>query len=513
MVNKGVIKLKKNKRYALISTFDKSGLKKICTNFKKYNISIISTGETRRYIKKIGFKCISVESLTKFKEILDGRVKTLHPKIFASLLFKRNNKQHIKTFDNLDFPKIDFVIINLYPFKKTISKKSKIDECIEMIDIGGPSIIRASAKNFFDITTICDPKYYVNFIKNLNKNNGNTSLSFRKKMSQKVFELTSYYDKIISEWLIPKTKTLYKNKKIKLRYGENPNQKASLLLKNKRENIFENLLGGKKVSYNNILDIDANLNCLNEFSQTACVIIKHNNPCGVAIGKTPLEAFKKAYECDPKSAFGGIVGFNKKINPDLAKILKKYFFEVIIANGFGIKCKDLFADKKNLILINSKSFRIDKNSEIKSINNGFLKQQKNLVKINKKNIKSVSKVKSKERELNDLIFALKVCKHVKSNSIVIAKNQQTLGIGAGQMSRIDAVKISISKMPKKLKSKGFVAASDAFFPFNDNIKLLIKNNCKAIIQPMGSKNDNEVIKLVNEKKIALYFTKFRFFKH
>ena len=505
--------MKTNKRYALISTFEKSGLKKICNNFKKNNITIISTGETGRYIKKIGFKCISVESLTKFKEILDGRVKTLHPKIFASLLFKRNNIKHIKAFDNLSFPKIDFVIVNLYPFEKTINKKSKIEECIEMIDIGGPSLMRASAKNFYDITTICDPKYYESFIKNLNNNNGNTSLIFRKKMSQKVFKQTSYYDKIISEWLIPKTKTHNSNKNIKLRYGENPNQKASLLLKNKRGNIFDNLIKGKKVSYNNILDIDASLNCLNEFSQTTCVIIKHNNPCGVATGKTPLEAFKKAYACDPKSAFGGIVGFNKKIGLDLAKILKKYFFEVIIGKGFDIKCKDLFADKKNLILINSKNFKIDKKIEVKSINNGFLKQQKNLATINKKNIKSVSIKKSKERELNDLIFALKVCKHVKSNSIVIAKNLQTLGIGAGQMSRIDAVKISITKIPKKLKPKGFVAASDAFFPFNDNIKLLIKNNCKAIIQPMGSKNDNEVIKLVNEKKIALYFTNFRFFKH
>ena len=505
--------MEKKKRYALVSTFDKSGLKQICTNFKKNNISIISTGATGKYIKKIGFNCISVESLTKFKEILDGRVKTLHPKIFASLLFKRKNKQHIKTFESLNFPKIDFVVINLYPFKKKINQKSNVDECIEMIDIGGPSLMRASAKNFYDITTICDPKYYKNFLKDLNKNDGNTSLSFRKKMSQKVFEHTSSYDKIISEWLIPKSKKFNSNKKITLRYGENPNQKASLLLKNNRGNIFDNLIKGKKVSYNNILDIDANLNCLSEFSQTTCVIIKHNNPCGVAIGKTPLEAFKKAYECDPKSAFGGIIGFNKKINIDLAKFLKKYFFEVIIGNGFDIKSKELFASKKNLILIDSKNFKIDKGTEIRSINNGFLKQQKNLATINKKNIKSVSIIKSKEKELNDLIFAIKVCKHVKSNSIVIAKNQQTLGIGAGQMSRIDAVKISISKMPKKLKSKGFVAASDAFFPFNDNIKLLIKNNCKAIVQPMGSKNDNNVIKLVNEKKIALYFTNYRFFKH
>ncbi len=505
--------MKKNKRYALISTFNKSGLKQICTNLKKNNISIITTGATGQYIKKSGFKCESIENLTRFKEILDGRVKTLHPKIYASLLFKRENKQHAKTFDTLNFPKIDFVIINLYPFKKTINQKSKIDECIEMIDIGGPSLMRAAAKNFYDVTTICDPKYYKKFIKDLRKNSGNTSLSFRKQMSQKVFEHTSSYDKIISNWLNPNTNTPNSSKKMTLKYGENPNQKASVFLKSNAENIFENILNDKKVSYNNLLDIDANLNCLNEFSQTTCVIIKHNNPCGVAIGKTPLEAFKKAYECDPKSAFGGIVGFNKKINIDLAKILKKYFFEVIIGKEFDTKSKELFATKKNLILINSKNFKIDQNSEIRSINNGFLKQQKNLTPINKRNIQSVSIVKSKERELNDLIFALKVCKHVKSNSIVIAKNKQTLGIGAGQMSRIDAVKIAISKISKKLDSKGFVAASDAFFPFNDNIKLLIKKDCKAIIQPKGSKNDDNVIKMANEKKVALYFTNYRFFKH
>ena len=505
--------MKNSQRYALISTFNKSGLKQICTNFKKNNISIITTGATGRYIKKNGFKCIAVENLTRFKEILDGRVKTLHPKIYASLLFKRENKQHAKTFDTLNFPKIDFVIINLYPFKKTINKKSKIDECIEMIDIGGPSLMRAAAKNFNDVTTICDPKYYKKFIKNLRENGGNTSLSFRKQMSQKVFEHTSSYDKTISNWLNPETNTLNSSKKMKLKYGENPNQKANIFLKSNKKNIFENILNNKKVSYNNLLDIDANLNCLNEFSQTTCVIIKHNNPCGVAIGKTPLEAFNKAYACDPKSAFGGIVGFNKKININLAKILKKYFFEVIIGKGFDTKSKELFTAKKNLILIDSKNFKIDKNSEIRSINNGFLKQQKNLTPINKRNIKSVSILKSKETELNDLIFALKVCKHVKSNSIVIAKNKQTLGIGAGQMSRIDAVKIAIYKISKKLNSKGFVAASDAFFPFNDSIKLLIKKDCKAIIQPKGSKNDDNVIKVANEKKVALYFTNYRFFKH
>ena len=498
---------------ALISVSDKSNLKPLLQILNKNKVKLISSGGTFKKIKKLKFKCVKISDFTGFKEILDGRVKTLHPKIYASLLFKRENKQHVKTFDSLQFPKIDFVIINLYPFEKTINQKSKIDECIEMIDIGGPSLMRAAAKNFYNVTTICDPKYYKKFIQDLSKNNGNTSLSFRKQMSQKIFEQTSSYDKTISNWLDSKTKSLISSKKMKLKYGENPNQKASIFLKSNQENIFENILNDKKVSYNNLLDIDANLNCLNEFSQTTCVIIKHNNPCGVAIGKTPSEAFKKAYECDPKSAFGGIVGFNKKINIDLAKILKKYFFEVIIGKGFDTKSKELFTAKKNLILIDSKNFKIDKNSEIRSINNGFLKQQKNFAKISKKNIVSVSIKKSKERELNDLIFALKVCKHVKSNSIVIAKNQQTLGIGAGQMSRIDAVKISISKISKKLKPKGFVAASDAFFPFNDNVKLLIKNNCKAIIQPMGSKNDNKVIKLVNEKKIALYFTKFRFFKH
>ena len=503
-------------QYALISVFNKINLDFVCKIFKKNNIKIISTGSTSKYIKKIGYNCMSVSSLTKFKEILDGRVKTIHPKIHASLLYKRSDKNHIKSFNKLNFPSINFVIVNLYPFEKTIkSHKNNNDKVIEMIDIGGPALLRSAAKNYKYVTTVSNPSDYKKLINNM-KQNGQTTLEFRRKMASKVFSTTANYDATISQWFENKKnkKSSQKNsKEIKLRYGENPYQKASFIYKSASQNIIKNIIQGKKLGYNNFLDIDAALNCLNEFSESACVIIKHNNPCGVAIGNNPLNAFQKALNCDQKSAFGGVVAFNRKIDVRLAKILNKYFFEIVIGKNFTETSKTIFGKKEKLILINSQKILINKETEIKSINGGLLKQNKNLLKINYKIIKCVSLKKSNLKEKKDLIFALKVCKHVKSNAIVLAKNMQTIGIGAGQMSRVDSTKIALLKSDKKLKEKGFVAASDAFFPFNDSVKLLINNNCKSIVQPMGSINDKKVIDLVNKNKISLFFTNQRFFKH
>ena len=503
-------------QYALISVFDKKNLNFICKLFKKNNIKIISTGSTSKYIKKIGYNCISVSNLTKFKEILDGRVKTIHPKIHASLLYKRSDKNHIKSFNKLNFPSINFVIVNLYPFEKTIkSYKDNHDKAIEMIDIGGPALLRSAAKNYKYVTTVSNPSDYKNLINNM-KQNDQTTLEFRRKMASKVFSTTANYDTKISQWFENKKniKSSQKNsKEIKLRYGENPNQKGSFIYNPASQNIINNIIQGKKIGYNNFLDIDAALNCLNEFSENACVIIKHNNPCGVALGDSPLRAFQKALNCDQKSAFGGVVAFNRKIDEKLARALSKYFFEIIIGKNFTENSKKVFEKKERLILVNSKKILISKESEVRSINGGLLKQNKNLVKINNNIIKCVSIKKPTTKEKNDLIFALKVCKHVKSNAIVLVKNMQTVGIGAGQMSRIDSTKIALLKSDKKIKEKGFVAASDAFFPFNDAVKLLINNNCKSIVQPRGSINDKKVIDLVNKNKISLFFANLRFFKH
>ena len=503
-------------QYALISVFDKINLDFVCKVFKKNNIKIISTGSTSKYIKKIGYSSISVSNLTKFKEILDGRVKTIHPKIHASLLYKRSDKKHIKSFSKLNFPSINFVIVNLYPFEKTIkSLKSDNDQAVEMIDIGGAALLRSAAKNYKHVTTISNPGDYKNLIKNM-KQNGQTTLEFRRKMASKVFSVTANYDATISKWFENKNnkKNAQKNsKEIKLRYGENPYQKGSFIYRSASQNIIKNIIQGKKIGYNNFLDIDAALNCLNEFSENACVIIKHNNPCGVAVGNSPLQAFKKALSCDQKSAFGGVIAFNRKIDEKLTRVLSKYFFEIIIGKKFTETSKKIFEKKEKLILINSQKIPINKASEIRSINDGILKQNKNLVKINNNIIKCVSLKKSNTKEKKDLIFALKVCKHVKSNAIVLAKNMQTVGIGAGQMSRVDSTKIALLKAHKKFKEKGFVAASDAFFPFNDSVKLLLNNNCKSIVQPSGSINDKKVINLVNKNKISLFFTNLRFFKH
>ena len=498
------------KRNALISVYDKSSLKKICSAFNQFNIGIISTGATAKKIISLGYACKEISNLTKFKEILDGRVKTLNPKLHASILYKRNNPSHEKIFKKLNFPIIDFVIVNFYPFTK-ISNKEIPEKKIEMIDIGGPSMIRSASKNFLSVTTICDKKFYDPLIKELIKNKGVTSLAFRKKMAEKNFKLTSDYDLSIFKWFSKSTKNK-KSNKIKIKYGENPNQKA-YYLPNSKSNLFKSQLGGKNLGYNNILDISEGLNCLNEFNEPTCVIIKHNNPCGVASADNIENAYLKAQRSDPLSAFGGIVLFNRKINENLAKILVKNFYEVIVANKFNKNSLKALKSKKKLIIIDSSGLR-EKNKEIhKSVNSGVLYQEFNSYKISKSEIKLVSNKKSSETIVDDLIFAYKVAKHVKSNAIVLAKNKQTLGIGAGQMSRLDSTKIAIMKYRQFFKERSFVCASDAFFPFTDNIQKLLQLKCSGIIQPSGSINDKRIISYANKKNVSLYFVRNRVFKH
>ena len=502
-------------QYALISTYSKINLNKICKTFDRFNIKIISTGSTSKYIKNLGYKCLSVSSLTKFNEILDGRVKTLHPKIHASLLYDRKKLSHTKIFNTLNFPSINFVVVNLYPFEETLRKKNNIKQCIEMIDIGGPAMLRSAAKNFESVTTIVDPEDYDELSRILIKNSGKTNISFRKKMAKKVFKKTSSYDQAIYNWFSNKKKSNVKFdnlNKAKLKYGENPNQK-SFFYKENNNTFFEFKFHGKEIGYNNILDLNSGIDCLKEFSDPTCVIIKHNNPCGAASKKTIKEAFTKAYEADSLSAFGGIVTLNRNVDITLAQILSKKFFEIIAAPSFSFNAKEILQQKKNLILIDTKKIKIDNKQDIQSVNGGYLVQDKNMKKILKKELVNVSSIKIKKNILDDLIFALKICKHVKSNAIVLVKNKQTVGIGAGQMSRVDSTNIAINKKNIKNKNKKFVTASDAFFPFTDNVKKLIRNNCEAIVQPAGSKNDKKIIDYAKKNKLPLYFLNFRLFKH
>ena len=496
-----------NKKFALISTYEKKGISQICRAFKKNNISIISTGKTAQHIIKLGYKCKTIDSFTKFKEILGGRVKTLNSKLHASLLFNRKNTSHISEFKKLNFPIISFVIVNLYPFKK-FSKSKKIKDVIEMIDIGGPALLRSSAKNYEHVTVITKISDYEKFSKNLEKNNGETSLDFRFKMAQKVFKATSNYDNMISDW--------FKNKEIKkknigeLSYGENPHQKG-YFFSYKKNNLLTKLIKDQKISYNNILDIDSAISLLSEFREPTCAIIKHNNACGVSSAKNIKLAYKNAIKADPLSAYGGVIAINKPLNEEVASSIISKFFQILIVNGMSLKLKKKLGDKKKLIIIDIKNYpKIDK-KEIKSINGGYLLQDKNVSKIKKSDIKLVSTKASSKKVFADLMFALKVCKHIKSNAIVIAKNKTTLGIGAGQMSRIGATKLALSKINEK--NKGFVTASDAFFPFTDSLKILHKKKCIAVIQPQGSINDNKIINFANKHKISLYFSKIRYFRH
>ena len=342
-------------KYALISVFDKSNLIKICKNLKKFNVGLIATSSTAKYIKKIGFSCKDVSSLTGFKDDFDGRVKTLHPKVHASLLFKRNNSNHNKAFKNLKFPEISYLIINFFPFNKFSKLNINFEKKLDMIDIGGPALLRSAAKNFKAITTVSSPQDYIGFINEMTKNKGSTSEKFRKRMAKKAFNLTSNYDKKIHSWFIKLTqqKNSSKSNSYKLRYGENPNQKAIYQSNNNGNILYKSKLSGKKLSYNNILDIDSAINCIKEFNEPTCAIIKHNNPCGVASRKDISLAFKKAIECDPQSAFGGVMIINRTLKSILAKKISKIFFEIVIAKSLDKKSIEILNKKKKLILIDS----------------------------------------------------------------------------------------------------------------------------------------------------------------
>ena len=509
---------------ALISVSDKENLGDILKVLKKNKVKIISSGGTYKKIKKLGFQCKEVSEYTGFEEMLDGRVKTLHPKIHSGILFKRNKKIHRKQMQEKKFEPIDLVIVNFYPFETVIKKTSNKREIIENIDIGGPSMVRAAAKNAEDVTIITDKQDYSILIKELNKFNGKTTYNFRKRMASKAFSLTAYYDAIVSEWFnrdigleFPERKTFFGKKINELRYGENPHQKSSIYINSlKNDDINFKQLSGKELSYNNYNDIFAGLDILFANSNSpSTVIIKHANPCGVSSNKSAFKSFLKAQASDPVSAFGGIVACNYKINNKIAKEINKTFFEVILAKGFEKEALRIFKKKKNMRLIDISKFEFEFKTTSKFFDSAFLLQQKDNLVFHRKKLKCVTKNKPSRKELKDIEFAFRICKYVKSNAIVIVKDSSTIGIGAGQQNRLDSCKIATQKarkfQPKHLLNS--VAASDAFFPFADGIKTLINAGVKTIVQPGGSIRDKEVIDAANKAKIKMLFTGIRHFNH
>ena len=505
---------------ALISVSDKSKLKPILQILKKNNVKLISSGGTFKVIRKLKFECSEVSDFTGFDEILDGRVKTLHPKIHAGILSKRNDKSHSKDLKNNNFENIDLVIVNFYPFEKILDQTKNHNKIIENIDIGGPTMVRAAAKNYNDVTVITSVEQYSKLIDELKLYNGSTSLEFRKKMSQFAFTETAYYDAVISNYFNKIAGTHFPQKKIinanlveKLRYGENPHQDSAIYSLNKIIKI--NKIHGKALSYNNYNDIFSALSISKSLPKnTGTVIIKHANPCGVSILKNTLDSYRYALACDPISAFGGIVSCNFKINKILALELNKIFLEVIIANGFDKKALKILKLKKNLRLIDASNFTLNGSQKINTIENSMLIQSEDKQTFSKKNFKIVSKKKPSKSQFDNLIFAFNVCRYVKSNAIVLASNKTTVGIGPGQSSRIDSCQIAIDKMNKFTNIQDeIVAASDAFFPFVDGIEKLIQSGVSAVIQPAGSIRDKEIIKFANATDTVLVFSKTRHFKH
>ncbi len=511
-------------RNAIISVYEKEGLTQVLKVLKKYKINIISSGGTYKYIKKKGYKVREVSEFTGFEEMLDGRVKTLHPKIHSGILFNRRKNKHIKEMSTKNYESIDLVIVNFYPFLETLNKTNNPKKIIENIDIGGPTLVRAAAKNFEDVTIVSDCKDYINLIDELKKNKGKTTLKFREKMANKAFSLTSGYDATITNWFnkksniqFPERKIFFGNKIDELRYGENPHQKSSIYSTDQKNlNLGFNKISGKELSYNNYNDIYAGLELLLSIKKIpTTVIIKHANPCGVASNKSPLQSFKDSKSSDPVSAFGGIVACNFNINISLATEINKTFFEVILARGFDKNALKLLKKKKNMRLIDISNFSVKNRPGVKIFDNSFLLQEKDEVVFDKKKIKFVTKAKPTKLEINEAEFAFRVCKFVKSNAIVIVKNKATIGIGAGQQNRLDSCRIASEKakqfQPQKLLNS--VAASDAFFPFPDGIKTLIKSGVKIIVQPGGSIRDQEVIDAANKAKIKMIFTGVRHFNH
>ncbi len=511
-------------RRALISVFDKKGILPFAKALDALGVEIVSTGGTARLLRKAGVPVKEVSSVTQFPEMLDGRVKTLHPRLHAGLLALRDNPAHMKTLRKYRIQPIDLLVVNLYPFGEAVKTSKNEKEIIEMIDIGGPSMLRSAAKNFKFVAAVSDPRDYEVVLRELKKNNLTLSESTLRSLAAKVFKRTSYYDGLIcryfggensSQKAFPERLTLDFEKIKDLRYGENPHQKGALYLEKGAQNtgvVKARQWHGKELSFNNILDLDAAFEMVQAFKEPACALIKHTSPCGFATGRDAREAFKNAYACDPLSAFGSVVGFNTGMDAKTAtQILKSGFIECIIAKGFSKEALELLKAKKNLRLLSTAFGGGKEKLDFKKVKGGLLLQERDARDPVALNLKCVTKNAPAQSQIGDLLFAFKVCRYVKSNAIVVAKQGMTLGLGMGQPSRVDSCRTALRKAGKQ--ARGAVLASDGFFPKPDSIRLAKKAGIKAIIQPGGSIQDEAVIKACNRAKISMVFTGIRHFKH
>ena len=520
------------KKRALISVSDKSGVVELAKELEALGYEIISTGGTHKILAENGVKVIGISDITGFPECLDGRVKTLHPAVHAGLLAMRSNPQHMESLEKLNINTIDIVVVNLYPFKKTIMKDGvDFQEAVENIDIGGPAMLRSAAKNYRDVAVVCDPSDYGDIIAEMKKNGGSLSMDTRFELSKKTFAHTAQYDGAIANYMsslkadkkhqnrqtYPEILNLQFEKVQDMRYGENPHQSAAFY---RERNIAPGTLAsyrqlqGKELSYNNISDADAAWECVKNFNEPACVIIKHANPCGVATGKDLLEAYKKALQTDPEAAFGGIIAFNGELDARTSEEVAKLFVEVLIAPSFTEEAKSIFNRKKNLRLLQIALGTNTNTFDLKRVGGGLLVQSPDIVDIIAGDLKVVTKKQPTPQQMQDMLFASKVVKFVKSNAIVFCGNGMALGIGAGQMSRVDAARTATMKAANAgLSLKGSVVASDAFIPFRDGLDIVANAGATAVIQPGGSVRDPEVIAAADEHGIAMVFTSVRHFRH
>jgi phosphoribosylaminoimidazolecarboxamide formyltransferase/IMP cyclohydrolase len=526
----GLVKI----RRALISVSDKAGIVDFGRELRKFDVEIISTGGTAKALRDAGIEVRDVSDVTGFPEMMDGRIKTLHPKIHGALLGLRDNADHVAAMQEHGIEPIDMVVVNLYPFQETAANAARtLEEVIEQIDIGGPAMIRSAAKNYWDVAVIVSPDSYSDVLAELHRQGGSLSYDTRTRLASEAFQLTASYDLLIAiyiairnPWLagllgsandaIQKGFAISKHLNLRrisaLRYGENPHQRASLYDMGEPDGAARaELLSGKEMSFNNYVDADAAWQLVCDFDELACAIIKHTNPAGASLATTCEKAYRKALACDPVSAFGGIVAFNRKVDEAAAHAVTEIFVEVIIAPDYETAALEVLKTKKNLRVLRTGEPKPAAGLEYKQISGGMLVQTRDTHKLKREELKVVTKRPPTEKEIDDLLFAWTVCKHTKSNAIVYARDNQTVGVGAGQMSRVDSVKIGA--MRALLPIEGSVLASDAFFPFRDGLDEAAKHSITAVVQPGGSVRDEEVIAAADEHGLAMVFTGVRHFKH
>ena len=519
-------------RRALISVSNKSGLIDFARFLRDRQVKILSTGGTAQTMRDAGITVSEVSDHTGFPEILDGRVKTLHPQLHGGILGRRDDPAHKTTMKDHGIAPIDLVVVNLYPFEATVEGGADHETCVENIDIGGPALIRSAAKNYDSVTIVTDAEDYESVIEDMKSNDGGTSLGLRRRLAGIAYARTAAYDAAIGNWFaelsgdnFPRRFSLSGMRIRSLRYGENPHQNAAFYAtsKNRPGIATTTQIQGKELSYNNLNDTDAAFELVAEFEMPAIAIIKHANPCGVALGVSLREAYTKALKCDPVSAFGGIISANRPIDAEAAEAMKELFLEVVIAPEITAEARKIFKAKKNLRLLETGGMPNPTAPDFitKTLSGGFLLQDRDWARIDPGDLKIVSKRKPSAREIADLVFAFAVCKHVKSNAIVYAKDGATVGIGAGQMSRVDSSRIAARKSEDAARAagetsalvKGSVVASDAFFPFADGLLAASKAGATAVIQPGGSIRDKEVIAAADEANLAMVFTGIRHFRH